>query len=529
MIVIVPAAAPSAAPVTGASTVAMPRSAAVSSRRTAVSTPTVERFTRTAPGAIRSSSPPDPRHSPSTSAGPGSESRTTSSVTSSAATVAPASTRAATRSASMSATASGMPAARRFRAIPEPIWPSPTSRTRVMRAEYRVAVEATAGTMSAMSIPWTPGLGLRCSTCDWSGPPDLHPAGCPACGYPLDTTYPADARWRIALPATSLTDLGRTVTPLVTVPGDPATVLKLESRNPTGSHKDRFHMIAAAVARAAGAPGVFTTSTGNHGVSCAAHAAREGLRCVVMTTGAVPQPLAVQLSAQGAVIGRLDAAGRQVAAGRLAARGWFAATSSDPLLSGASTPFGTDGYRLVVDEIVDQLGRLPDVVSVPCGSGDTLVGLRRGLDDAAVRAGTGPVTLLACEPAGSDALARSVAAGRPVDVADPHSIARSTVDNSVGRQAIAAASRDGATVVVADDAIAAETRALARTGLYLETSSALALAGIRQARREGVIGADALAVAVLTANGRGWSENEPGLFDVAFADDVDELLRAIST
>jgi cytochrome c len=67
--------------------------------------------------------------------------------------------------------------------------------------------------MSRMSIPWTPGLGLHCLACEWSGPPDLHPAGCPACGHPLETTYPADARWRIALPAGSLTDLGRTATP----------------------------------------------------------------------------------------------------------------------------------------------------------------------------------------------------------------------------------------------------------------------------------------------------------------------------
>jgi threonine synthase len=114
-------------------------------------------------------------------------------------------------------------------------------------------------------------------------------------------------------------------------------------------------------------------------------------------------------------------------------------------------------------------------------------------------------------------------------VAEPHSIARSTVDHSAGRLAVAAASRDGAPVVVPDELIAAETRALAASGLYVETSSALALAGIRQARRDGVIAADALAVAVLTAHGRGWSENEPGLFDLSFADDVDSVLRAVST
>ncbi len=375
---------------------------------------------------------------------------------------------------------------------------------------------------------WTRGLGLRCPACAWAGPPDLFPAGCPACHGPLETTYPAEARWRLPIAPDRLTDLGRVPTPLVAAPDDPATLLKLESRNPTGSHKDRFHSICAAVAAEHGAPGMFTTSTGNHGVSCAAHAARERIGCVVLSTSALPHPLAVQLSAHGAIVGRLDEPARREAVRELSARGWFAATSSDPRLTGASTPFGTDGYRLVVAEVVDELGRLPDVVSVPCAGGDTLVGLRRGLDDAAALAGGPAVTLLACEPAGADALARSIAAGRPVDIVAPHSIAHSTADTSVGRLAIAAASRDGIPVVVVDDAIAAATRALARAGLYVETSSALALAGVAQARRDGLIARDALAVAVLTAHGRGWSENEPGLFDLAFADDVDGVLGAIN-
>ena len=144
-------------------------------------------------------------------------------------------------------------------------------------------------------------------------------------------------------------------------------------------------------------------------------------------------------------------------------------------------------------------------------------GRRRARDAARLRAGgrgrAGP-------------LGRRRAAGRPHRPALDRPLDRR---NGTGRLAIAAASRDGATVVVDDDRIADATRELARTGLYVETSSALALAGVRQARRDGVIADGALAVAAPTANGRGLSENEPGLFDVAFADDVDALLRAIST
>ena len=107
---------------------------------------------------------------------------------------------------------------------------------------------------------------------------------------------------------TTLTDLGQSPTPLLDAgPGAGHDLLKLEARNPTGSHKDRFHAISAALARLAGAPGVVTTSTGNHGVSCAAHAAAEGLPSVVLATGAVPPALALQIAAHGGLLAQVGA------------------------------------------------------------------------------------------------------------------------------------------------------------------------------------------------------------------------------
>ena len=120
--------------------------------------------------------------------------------------------------------------------------------------------------------------------------------------------------------------------------------------------------------------------------------------------------------------------------------------------------------------------RISDSGNLTCRAGDFF---GRITNINAVRLGVAPLTLLACESEGADALARSVAAGGAVDLVDPRSIARSTVDTSVGRLAIEAASRDGGPVVVSDQAIVAATRALAAKGFYVETSSALALAGIR--------------------------------------------------
>jgi hypothetical protein len=129
--------------------------------------------------------------------------------------------------------------------------------------------------VNADAISWTHGLALCCEPCGWSGPPALLWDGCERCGGPLQTTYAGDQRLPIA--AAARTDLGLRTTPLVLSRSTAATYLKLESANPTGSHKDRFHAVTSALARLAGARGVVTTSTGNHGVSCAAHAARDGL------------------------------------------------------------------------------------------------------------------------------------------------------------------------------------------------------------------------------------------------------------
>ena len=67
--------------------------------------------------------------------------------------------------------------------------------------------------MSAFSIPWTDGLGLRCTECEWTGPPTLRFDGCPTCGGTLETTYVNGAHLPIA--PSERTDLGLLATPLV--------------------------------------------------------------------------------------------------------------------------------------------------------------------------------------------------------------------------------------------------------------------------------------------------------------------------
>lgn len=363
-----------------------------------------------------------------------------------------------------------------------------------------------------MSVPWTEGVGLRCTACGATEPPGLRWWGCRSCGSPLEVAYGDGAAASLPIPPEERTDLAATATPLLRIASDPSTLLKLEFHNPTGSHKDRFHAVTSAIARLAGAPGVVTTSTGNHGVSCAAHAARDGLPCVVLSTQSLPRALAVQIAAHGAVLARLDDAARRDALVELVRHGWVPATSSDPALSGAGNPYGAEGYRAIADEVLAELGRLPEVVYVPVASGDTIVGVARGFAAAAARTGEPGPLVVSCQPEGAATISASLAAGSPVELDGPQSIARSTSDRASGRLAIRAVREGGLAVTVPESRIVEATRDLAAEGLYVETSSALALAGARVARESGRVADGALGVALLTARGRGWSEEADGLF-----------------
>ena len=186
------------------------------------------------------------------------------------------------------------------------------------------------------------------------------------------------------------------------------------------------------------------------------------------------------------------------------------ATASDPKLSGVANPYGADGYSSIADEIVEQLGALPGIVCVPVASGDLFAATARRFRE--LRAGGRSALIVACQPSEASPLAASLSAGRPVSIDRHESLARSTSDSSSGRLALAAIQDDCALVTVSETAIADATRRLAASGFYVETSSALALAGLEEARARGLAGEDTTAVAIITATGRGWSEETPELF-----------------
>jgi threonine synthase len=243
------------------------------------------------------------------------------------------------------------------------------------------------------------------------------------------------ATWRDRLPVTDATPeltLGEGGTPLVRSERISARLgvelwFKFEGANPTGSFKDRGMAVAVAKALEDGAQGIVCASTGNTASSAAAYAARAGVPAVVLTpAGAIAAPKQAQCRAVGArvleVRGTFDEALRSCQ--ELAGRGIFALVNS-------LNPHRIEGQKTAVFEIIEQLGRVPDVLALPYGGGGNTCAYAKGFREeraatrivagqASERANTIASAIRIAEPAHADVVDALVAEGRvqPVSVSD---------------------------------------------------------------------------------------------------------------
>ncbi len=348
--------------------------------------------------------------------------------------------------------------------------------------------------------------------------------GCQACGVaaPLEMVYET-APWNGLGPREAAAAARRAYapfaastreppplppTPLVAAPRFGAGVfLKNEAVSLTSSHKDRYHLVASRVATLLGCRGVVASSTGNHGVSAAAHAAAAGLRSVVFCHPQAPAGLLRAIGAFGGVAAQLEPEAQQGALSSLVREGWFPATSMDPALSGAANPFGGEGYKAVAYEIVEQLGAMPDAVFIPTAGGDTLYGMSKGLAEMAALSGTPMPRVCAIQPTGANALSQSLAVGRQVTLDHPESIALSLSDPRSGRHAMEAIRRWGGRAIdVTEGELRRAIADLAGMGIYTDPASAAALAGYQQAVAREIVKPGASAVLLLTSSGFKWPD-----------------------
>jgi threonine synthase len=281
--------------------------------------------------------------------------------------------------------------------------------------------------------------------------------------------------------------------------------LKYEGLNPTGSFKDRGMTLAISRAVENGARAVICASTGNTSASAAAYAARAGLGCVVLVpAGGVAGGKLAQAVAHGALVLEID--GSFDTALEL---GRAVADDGSAILVNSLNPHRIEGQKTAAFEIVQSLGRAPDIHVMPVGNAGNMTAYWRGYREClAVGWCSSTPAMFGFQARGADPIVQGRRIENPVTVASAIRIGnpaswKGAVD--------ASAASGGAILAVSDDAIVHAHRRLASEGIFVELASAASIAGLRALDAGQTIPHGAAVVCVLTGHGlkdASWSLGE---------------------
>ena len=366
--------------------------------------------------------------------------------------------------------------------------------------------------------------GLQCLRCDALFPLLLVHGGCSVCAaqgvyVSLRAAYRKKAGLARYLPYGDDSLLGEGATPLVTAPNLARHLsignlhIKDESKNPTGSHKDRMSAIGVQQALDFGAHTIVLASSGNAAISSARYAQAAGLACEVATYAGMPKAYADALRAFRARRFEFsDNAGRwDFVAQRAVQPGCFALTNYHlPALG--SAPLAIEGYKAIAYECHGD-GYLPEHIMVPTARGDLAWGIYAGFRDL-LQAGVihalpkiwivEPFARLA-KVLSSPGLHQDLHGNFPGYTAQ-FSTAGATVTYL---QYQAATASGGGALVVADAHARAARALLAKSDISAELCAAAGLAAIEQLHQLQVVNAHSKVLLILTAN----ASRDPSLPD----------------
>jgi threonine dehydratase len=246
--------------------------------------------------------------------------------------------------------------------------------------------------------------------------------------------------------------------------------LKREDVHELGAFKWRGALPALENFRAAGAEGMVTASTGNHGAASAWAAERLGMRAVVFVPEEASEAKLELLRELGAELHRV---GTDLDESKELARE-HAAANGLPFFEDGAEPAQFDGYEAIGREIREQLGRPPARVIVPIGNGALIIGVARGVS---------PVLGVVAKEA--PVMALSVEAGHPVESDRSSTFADGMAVRVAIPLAVEEMSRAGMPMtMVSERGIARAVGAFAAAGIRVEGSGAAALAAFRELEPE---------------------------------------------
>lgn len=356
-------------------------------------------------------------------------------------------------------------------------------------------------------------MNLSCVACNAKYPATLQ-YECSECGGILEVVHEVSCgvgslRQELVSPGVGLNEGN---TPLIAArPGSPIANtlrgriwLKDETRNPSGSFKDRLVSAALSQALQFGSTGLVCASSGNAGASAAAYAARAGVPAIIVVPQRTPLEKMTQITAYGAKLVKVEGhySNSYATALRIAEETGFVNVTTTFI-----NPYGTDALRLVGHELYEQLGNsAPDWVFVPTGSGPLVKGVVQGFGDM----GGAMPKVVAVQAEGCAPIVRAFEQEREAVTAwgEPTTIASGISDPLIGYE------RDGTytlslvrktggrAISVTDDEIRKAMRDLASGGgIFAEPTGASSLAAVHKMTAAGEIGQEDTVVCMITGHG----------------------------
>ncbi len=374
-------------------------------------------------------------------------------------------------------------------------------------------------------------LGLQCHQCEWMAAAEPFAYTCPNCGKNLDFMYDYDliaastsplslnkdhdaSMWRYLplLPVKSAPEnksLRIGGTPLVDFPHlakkhrISQLQIKDDTRNPSGSLKDRASELAIQHAKEQGQKTIIAASTGNAGSSLAALSAYHGMKSIILAPATAPPAKLIQILQHGAQLVPVNA--NYDTAFDLALE-WAQKHESYCRNTGVN-PILAEGKKTVAFEIAEQNDwKTPDHMFVPVGDGCIISGVYKGFFDLlSLKWIDFMPAIHAVQAVGSAAIVDSLE-----QEGDIHSVLAKTLADSISvdqprdgdkaRRAILESGGRGFKVRD-NDILKAQKRLSETTGIFAEPAAAAAYAGFLQASESGVFNAGDHVVVLITGSG----------------------------
>jgi threonine synthase len=375
--------------------------------------------------------------------------------------------------------------------------------------------------------------GFSCVGCGAVYGPEQDLLLCPTCHSLLEANYDYEAlrsrldrneiatrpsgvwRWRELLPVVdtqAIVTLGEGDTPLLRCDrlakfvGVRELWVKSDASNPTGSLKDRSITVSATKAVEFGYRVLSCDSTGNKASSVAAYAARAGLESVVFCPEDTPIPKVTQSLFFGAKLIRVRGHYSQINAmyRKLIHSGqvsWYDC--------GTDNPFRYEGKKTYAYEISEHFRwHAPDRVVHPGNGGMSIAKTWKGFNELRQLGWIDRLPKMTLvQAANCDPIVRAVAAGestvRAIEKGPTIASALAGADPGLlGSRAVKAVREsEGSAIGVEDEETIEAMNLLAREGLFIEPSGAVAIAGLRRLRQAGQVDSGERVVCVVTGSG----------------------------